>query len=60
MRFLRQWLYSLSPHCLSAVPFKAETRAAEALGPYGADGLTHSPLNPPDWTLAPRLTVSPY
>lgn len=59
VHFLRHWLYSLSPRCMSAVRFKADTEAAEAQRPYGADGQSHSPLNPADLCLSlclPLLT----
>lgn len=46
VRFLRQCLYALSPRCMSAMLVKAETQAVKVDGPYGTDGLTHSPLNP--------------
>lgn len=60
VHFLRHWLYSLSPRCMSAMRFKADTEAAEAQRPYGADGQSYSPLNPADLCLSRSHSVSPY
>lgn len=58
--FWRNCLYSLSPHCVHTVWFKAETEAAEVQRPYGADGQTHSPLNPADISPSQSPLIDPY